>query len=303
MSSSNLSPRESPANKYQAAAVAVACSKLYLSTVRRPNRHQPSARYHHQSMKQPSKPPDFIIIGVQKGGTTSLYNYLIQHPQIAPAAQKEIHYFDLNFDKSPDWYYSQFPQAQSGEQLLTGEASPYYIFHPRVAQRIHDLCPKVKIIALLRNPVERAISHYHYYIKIGCESLSLESAIASEPERLKGEIEKILASPTYESYNHRHYTYLSRGIYADQLPAWMQLFPKSQLLILKSEDLYVNPCGTYNSVLKFLGLPPHELETYEKYNSNQYPPVSETVYEQLRAYYRSPNQRLAQLCDRDFGWD
>ncbi|WP_293335484.1 sulfotransferase domain-containing protein [Microcoleus sp. CAWBG58] len=254
-------------------------------------------------MKQPSKPPDFIIIGVQKGGTTSLYNYLIQHPQIAPAAQKEIHYFDLNFDKSPDWYYSQFPQIQSGEQLLTGEASPYYIFHPRVAQRIHDLCPKVKIIALLRNPVERAISHYHYYIKIGYESLSLESAIAQEPERLKGEIEKILASPTYESYNHRHYTYLSRGIYADQLPAWMQLFPKSQLLILKSEDLYVNPCGTYNSVLKFLGLPPHELETYEKYNSNQYPPVSETVYEQLRAYYRSPNQRLAQLCDRDFGWD
>ena len=254
-------------------------------------------------MKQPSKPPDFIIIGVQKGGTTSLYNYLIQHPQIAPAAQKEIHYFDLNFNKTPDWYYSQFPQAQSGEHLLTGEASPYYIFHPRVAQRIHDLCPKVKIIALLRNPVERAISHYHYYIKIGYESLSLESAIVQEPDRLKGEIEKILASPTYESYNHRHYTYLSRGLYADQLPAWMQLFPKSQLLILKSEDLYANPGGTYNNVLQFLGLSPHELETYGKHNATEYPPVSETVYEQLRAYYRSPNQRLTELCDRDFGWD
>ena len=254
-------------------------------------------------MKQPSKPPDFIIIGVQKGGTTSLYNYLIQHPQIAPAAQKEIHYFDLNFHQTPDWYYSQFPQPESGEFQLTGEASPYYIFHPRVPERIHNFSPKVKIIALLRNPVERAISHYHYYIKIGYESLSLESAIACEPDRLKGEIEKLLTSPNYYSYEHQHHTYLSRGIYADQLPAWMQLFPKSQLLILKSEDLYTNPCGTYNSVLEFLDLPPHQLETYEKYNSNQYQPVSETVYEQLRAYYRSHNQRLAQMCDRDFGWD
>ncbi|WP_333267688.1 MULTISPECIES: sulfotransferase domain-containing protein, partial [unclassified Microcoleus] len=252
-------------------------------------------------MKQPPKPPDFIIIGAQKGGTTSLYNYLIQHPQILPAAQKEIHYFDFNFDKSPDWYYAQFPQPQPGENLLTGEASPYYICHPQVPQRIYDLCPKVKIIALLRNPVERAISHYYYYIKIGYESLSLESAIAAEPERLKGEIEKLQANPNYYSYEHQHHSYLTRGIYADQLPAWIKLFPKSQLLILKSEDLYTNPFGTYNSVLDFLEVPPHQLQTYEKYNATQYPPISQTVYEQLRAYFRSHNQRLAQLCDRDFG--
>lgn len=254
-------------------------------------------------MKQPPKPPDFIIIGVQKGGTTSLYNYLIQHPQIAPAAQKEIHYFDLNFDRTPEWYCSQFPQPQTGENLLTGEASPYYIFHPQVPGRIRDLFPKVKIIALLRNPVERAISHYYYYIKIGYESLSLESAIAAEPDRLKGEIEKLLANPTYESYNHRHHTYLTRGIYADQLPAWMKLFPKEQILILKSEDLYDNPCATFNTVLEFLNLPPHQLETYEKYNSTQYPRVSEKLYRELTAYFRSHNQRLAEMCDRDFGWD
>ncbi|MEG4347420.1 sulfotransferase domain-containing protein [Microcoleus sp. A003_D6] len=254
-------------------------------------------------MKQTPKPPEFIIIGVQKGGTTSLYNYLIQHPQIAPATQKEIHYFDLNFHKTPDWYYSQFPQPESGESQLTGEASPYYIFHPHVPQRIYDLFPKVKIIALLRNPIERAISHYHYYIKIGYESLSLESAIASEPERLKGEMEKLLANPNYYSYEHQHHTYLSRGIYADQLPAWMKLFPKSQISIIKSEDLYSNPSQILNTVLEFLDLPPHQLETYGKHNSSEYPPISETVYEQLRAYFRSHNQRLAEMCDRDFGWD
>ncbi|NJK67485.1 MAG: sulfotransferase domain-containing protein [Microcoleus sp. SU_5_3] len=254
-------------------------------------------------MKPIPTSPDFLIVGVQKGGTTSLYNYLIQHPQVAPAAQKEIHYFDLNFDRSPDWYCSQFPQPENDEYLLTGEASPYYIFHPHVPGRIYDLFPKAKIIALLRNPVERAISQYYYYIKIGYESLSLEEAIAREPERLKGEIEKLLANPTYYSYEHQHHAYLSRGIYADQLPAWMKLFPKSQLLILKSEDLYTNPCGTFNTVLEFLDLPSHQLETYEKYNSTKYSPVNETVYQQLKDYFRSHNQRLAELCDRDFGWD
>ncbi len=256
-----------------------------------------------QPMKPTPNPPNFIIIGAQKGGTTSLYVYLTQHPQIAPAAQKEIHYFDLQFDRGADWYYSQFPTPEERGNKLTGEASPYYIFHPRVPQRIYDLCPEVKLIILLRNPADRAISQYHHYIKIEYESLSLEEAIAREPERLKGEIEKLLANPTYYSYEHQHHSYLSRGIYADQLPAWLKLFPKDQILILKSEDLYANPSGTFNTVLEFLNLPPHQLENYEKYNATEYPPVSEALYQQLKDYFRSHNQRLAELLDRDFGWD
>jgi Sulfotransferase domain len=255
------------------------------------------------TMKSTLKIPDFIIIGVQKGGTTSLYNYLSQHPQIAPATTKEIHYFDLNFDKSTDWYCSHFPTPAEGEYSIAGEASPYYIFHPQVPQRIYHLFPQVKIIALLRNPVERAISHYYYYIKVKYESLSFEEAIAREPERLKGEIEKLLADPTYYSYEHQHHAYLKRGIYADQLPAWLKLFPKEQILILKSEDLYANPCENYNKVLKFLNLPAHQLEIYEKYNATEYPCVSETVYQQLKTFFRSHNQRLTEMLDRDFGWD
>ena len=182
---------------------------------------------------------------------TSLYNYLIQHPQIAPATEKEVHYFDLNFDKSPDWYYAHFPQPQNGLNKITGEASPYYIFHPHVPQRIYDLCPQVKIIALLRNPVERAISHYYYYyIKIQYETLSLEEAIACRTRKTQRR-NGILANPNYYSYPHQHYSYLSRGIYADQLPAWMKLFPKSQISILKSEDLYSNPSEIFNTVLDF----------------------------------------------------
>ncbi|MGB3264534.1 MAG: sulfotransferase domain-containing protein [Microcoleus sp.] len=254
-------------------------------------------------MKPTPNPPHFIIIGAQKGGTTSLYAYLSKHPQIACATEKEVHYFDLKFDQGPEWYRAQFPQPENGPHKVTGEASPYYIFHPRVPARIHDLCPQVKIIALLRNPVDRAISHYYYYIRIQYESLSLEEAIAAEPQRLKGELEKLLANPNYRSYEYQHHSYLTRGIYADQLPAWMKLFPPSQMLILKSEDLYANPSETVNKVLEFLDLPPHQLETYSKHNSNEYPPISEAVCQQLRAYFRPHNQRLAQLCDRDFGWD
>lgn len=254
-------------------------------------------------MKQTSNSPNFIIIGAQKGGTTSLYVYLTQHPQILHASQKEIHYFDLQFDKGAEWYYSQFPTLEERGCNLTGEASPYYIFHPQVPQRIYDLCPEVKIIILLRNPVDRLISHYYHCIKNKYETLSFEEAIAHEPERLKGEIGKLSIDPTYYSYAHQHHTYLSRGIYADQLPAWFKLFPKEQILILKSEDLYANPCEISNKTLEFLNLPPNQLEIYEKHNATEYLPVSEDLYQQLKAYFRPHNQRLAEMLDRDFGWD
>ena len=245
-------------------------------------------------------PPDFLIIGVQKGGTTSLYNYLIQHPQVAAANHKEVHFFDLNFDKGIEWYKSQFSNSTEGDRLLTGEASPYYIFHPRVAERVYDLFPQIKIILLLRNPIERAISHYYYYVKIGCENLSLEAAIAAEPQRLAGEIEKLIANETYYSYNHQHHAYLSRGIYADQLSNWLKFFPKEQMLILKSEDLYTNPAATFNTTLEFLNLPPHQLENYEKYNAGEYPPIREEMYQQLTAYFQPHNQRLAELLGTNF---
>ena len=254
-------------------------------------------------MNQLAVPPDFLIIGVQKGGTTSLYNYLIQHPQIAAATDKEVHFFDLNFDKGVEWYKSRFPNSTESDRLLTGEASPYYIFHPHVPQRVYDLFPQIKLIVLLRNPVDRAISHYYYYVKINYESLSLEDAIAAEPIRLQGEIEKLIASETYYSYNHQHHAYLSRGIYVNQLPNWMKLFPKEQILILKSEDLYTDPAATFNTTLEFLNLPPHQLENYEKHNSGEYPPVSEELYQQLKDYFRPHNQRLAEYLGKDFGWD
>lgn len=244
------------------------------------------------------KGPNFLIIGTQKGGTNSLYNYLIQHPKVAPASGKEIHYFDFNFDKALDWYQSQF--ADVAPDIIAGEGSPYYLYHPLVPQRVYDLYPEVKLIVLLRNPADRAISHYYWEVRIGCESLSLAEAIAAESTRLAGETEKIVTEGTYYSFNHQHYSYLARGIYVEQLQNWMKIFPREQFLILKSEDFFNHPPATMEKVEQFLGLPRHKLDEYIPYNQNDYPPVSEAIYRELAENFRPYNRRLSEELGIDF---
>lgn len=245
--------------------------------------------------------PDFIIIGAQKCGTTSLYQYLIQHPQVVPASQKELHFFDLNFAQGVDWYCQQFKPISPG--FITGEASPYYIFHPLVAQRIYNLFPQVKLIALLRNPVERAISHYYHEVRLGFEKLGLWDAIAQESPRLKEETAKMLADDNYYSYNHQHYTYLSRGIYVEQLKHWMQFFPKEQFLVLPSEELYNQPNQVLNQVLEFLELPSYQLTQYDKYNSGKYPEINPETRQQLQEYFQPYNQQLEEFLGVKFAWE
>ena len=119
--------------------------------------------------------PDFLLLGAQKAGSTSLYVHLMQHPQIIGVARKELHFFDYKSALGSWWYRTNFPtkaemaqrSAALGKPVLTGEASPYYLFHPHAARRIARLLPDVKLIALLRNPVDRAFSHYHHEVRGG----------------------------------------------------------------------------------------------------------------------------------------
>lgn len=270
---------------------------------------------------QRERQPDFIIIGVQKCGTTSLYSYLNHHPQVVHPEKKELHFFDLNFHKGVDWYREQFPtfakyvspqseQAIANEGgnfingFMTGESSPYYIFHPLVPQRIYQLFPQVKLIVLLRDPIARAISHYNHEVRLGAEYLSFEEAIALEEFRLKGETEKILDRETYYSFNHQHYSYLSRGAYIEQLTTWMTLFPREQFLILKSEAFYDNPAVIVNEVFEFLNLPSHKLSKYDKLNAGYYPEmeINEATQRQLEAYFQPYNQKLEEYLGKNFDW-
>jgi Sulfotransferase domain len=246
--------------------------------------------------------PDFLIIGAQKCGTTSLYVYLTQHPQILPATQKELHFFDLNYAQGIDWYLAQFSAKTDEKITLTGESSPYYIFHPCVPQRVHQLFPDTKLIVLLRNPVERTWSHYHHEVRWGFETLDFEAAIDSEAERLNGELEKLRADPNYYSFNHQHYTYLSRGIYVDQLQAWMELFPRNQFLILNSEDFYANPAATLTQTLEFLGLSPWDLGSYPPYNIGECPPISENLRKKLVNHFNPYNQKLFEYLQLHWNW-
>ena len=247
--------------------------------------------------------PDFIIIGAQRCGTTSLYKYLTKHPSVARGLLKEVHFFDLHFRKGIPWYRSQFPSLFHKRAFIAGEASPYYIFHPHAPRRIFETIPQAKLIALLRNPVDRALSHYYHEVANGVEPLSFEDAIDREGERLDGEMEKLLEDEDYQSFNHRHFSYLLRGIYVDQLKVWMDLFSKEQLLILRSEDMLSDPSATTKRVSDFLGLPGWEPNTFKKYNARAYPKMDPNTRKRLIEYFEPHNQRLYEYLGVNLGWD
>jgi len=255
--------------------------------------------------------PNFIIIGAQRGGTTSLYQYITKHPKIIPALHKEIHFFDINFKKGVSWYESQFRQNFSFSLIfkkkkfkdhITGEASPYYIYHPHVPKRISNIIPDVKLIVLLRNPIERAWSHYHHERRLGVEKLSFEDAIKEEPKRLNGEPEKMLVDENYYSFNHQHYSYLERGIYIDQLERWEKFFSKKQILILSSEEFYSDPSKICQTVFDFLGLPSIDTKKTKTYNKGEYQIMNAKTRTELVEYFKPHNEKLYNFLKRDFGW-
>lgn len=267
--------------------------------------------------------PDFLIIGAQRCGTTSLYYYLAEHPYIFPGSTKEMHFFDDAYTQGLCWYRRQFPtsiQKYYTEHIrrhgfLTGEATPSYLLHPHAPKRISAILPKVKLIVLLRNPVDRAYSQHWLMVKVNNEMLSFKDALLREQGKIVEEQEKILADVNYSSQDYRRYSYLTRGIYVDQLQRWLNHFQKEQFLILRSEDLYSNPAEVVRLTLEFLGVPERDIKTnkdYKQYRlarktgylSKDKPPAMDPeIREYLIDYFKPHNARLSALLGRDFGWD
>jgi hypothetical protein len=257
--------------------------------------------------------PDFLIIGAQKCGTTSLYDYLVQHPAVLPARYKEPRYFTRNYKAGVDWYRSQFPLAWvrdglakvRGEPILTGEATPGMILYPWTASRVRQLLPGMKIIALLRNPIDRAYSGYYQMVRIGEERLgTFEEAIDAEPGRVGVEFTRMIDDPDYHSVGYGAFTYLTRGIYVDQLLRWAKEFPMNQIHVIDARELYREPMKVYARVLEFLGLSPYDRVRLERRNvAPEYSPMSPATRERLIEFYRPHNARLYEWLGRDFGWD
>jgi hypothetical protein len=252
--------------------------------------------------------PDFLIVGEAKCGTTSLYDDLVKHPSVLEAAVKEVHFFDIRYDRGLDWYRAQFPfegrlRSRDGRRRQTGEASPYYMYHPHAPARIKQTLPDVKLIVMLRNPIERAYSQYQHEVRQRREPLrTFEEAVAQEPERLRGQVERMLADQRYNSVEHRRRSYVTRGIYVDQLQRLLRVFDRQQVLILKSEDYFAGAETTVQQAIQFLALPAWDPGVFARKNVGTYSPIDAQIRQRLVEYYRPHNARLYDFLGVDFGW-
>src|SRR5215213_6497402 len=184
--------------------------------------------------------PDFVVIGTQKGGTSFFYRLLTKHPLVKQAAVKEIHFFDKQFAQGPGWYRRCFSEGGRvvGQRTITGEASPSYLFNPHVPERMVRIVPKARLIALLRNPVDRAYSHYQMQVRRGTETRSFEKATEEEvflAEGQRNSIAKTSSSLASGFYSEPLEPYLARGLYAEQLERFSFFAEREHLLVVKSE--------------------------------------------------------------------
>jgi len=258
--------------------------------------------------------PDFLIIGTKRGGTTSLWNYLIRHPlvpRLFPAWNtKATHYFEEHWGRGEAWYRSHFPTKRQravlewrhGGPTRVGEAAPLYMFHPLAAQRVHALMPEVRLIVLLRDPVQRAYSHWKERRGEGVEPLDFRTALEREPERTRGERERMLADPTYFSQAYDWYSYRARGRYLEHLTPWLDRFDRGQFLFLRSEDLYRDPAATYHRTLEFLGLPPYDPGEFRVYNGRPSAPMDPDLRAELTEYFHPHNLALQECLGMRFDW-
>lgn len=196
--------------------------------------------------------PNAMIIGVQKGGTTTLHNLLDRHADIffpKPPVPQEIHFFDIeaNFSKGLDWYRDLF-KGQAGEAVVA-QTSPLYLYLPEAAERIRATIPDCRFIVTLRDPVERAHSHYWHEVRWGFETLPMMEALHAEPDRIRE-----------GAYGKRNFSYVDRGRYDEQLQRYRTLFSPEQLLVLNQGDLRSDPEGVARQCAIFLGVDPSGFE-------------------------------------------
>ncbi len=245
--------------------------------------------------------PHFLIIGTQKGGTSSLYSALTQHPQILRATRKEVHFFDQHYARGAAWYQRQFPVCQSGQ--ITGEASPFYMAHPLVAQRIVQHCPTAKLLLLLRNPADRAISHYHQEFRRHHDLLSLEDALAAEGKRTKSDWDALATGKLLTHSAAQRFSYRERGHYAKQLQAFFQHFPREQIAIFSSEQFFQKPYAVLAQFYAFLGVDAsfHPTDLLPRKPGN-YGEADRAVRQSLVQYYEPHNEALFSLIGQRFDW-
>jgi tetratricopeptide (TPR) repeat protein len=266
-----------------------------------------------------SRQPDFLILGFPKCGTTSLYAYLASHPNVLPAVAKEILYFTHSTTKNIEYYLAHFP-CIADAKYITGEASPVYIIFPSIAQRVFNWFPNIKLIILLRNPADRTISSYYHRFKyLKCDNKEIEQTIARSIEKVTDALDKIVAllklktepvefvrnileNNLWISNENEILSDLIGNLYIFYIQEWFNVFPRNQILIVKSENLFNNPSESMREIHNFLGLSDYPLSEYHNFNPNSYSSVSSHSRQQLIDFFRPYNQQLEEYLDMKFDW-
>jgi hypothetical protein len=255
--------------------------------------------------------PAFLVIGGQRCGTTSMYRTLSQHPAVLKAVRhKGVHFFDTDYDKGMAWYRAHFPlertaagvERRLGVRPQTFESSPYYMFHPLAAERIERDLPGVKVIVLLRDPVERAYSAHAHELARGYETEDFETALALEDSRLDGEAERLIADPHHRSHSHQHHGYLQRGRYVDHLERLEKVFGRDRILVVDSHRFFSEPEPVYDDVLEFLGLPNTGYPVFEQHNARPRSPMPAELRERLEAHFEPYDERLVSWLGHPVSW-
>jgi len=285
-------------------------TKLWLLSNPKFNPYKFSLKKFYRNLTSGSRVlPDFIIIGAGRAGTTALYTYLIQHPSIITASTDndapvaDLHFFEYMISDKISWYKSHFPR-KSKNSFVTGEFTSTYMYHKNVPERIFNLIPKIKLIVILRNPIDKAYSTYNQQSHFNEVTSSFEETIKAEFARIdliKNHIEYTNNNPNFDNYVE--YNIIRHGIYFNYLEKWFKIFPKKQIFVVDSNELENFPQQTLNKVFEFLNLSPHEIPNLAKVNVGKYSPMTESTRESLIEFYKPHNAKLNNLLGTNFDWN
>ena len=254
--------------------------------------------------------PDFIMVGTVRSGSTSLYYNICEHPSVIPAAYDEIGFFDSNFHLGINWYKSMFPTKKEMQKIrektnyaITGEDTPFYFWKKEAAERIFKIIPNSKIIAIFRNPVDRAYSNYNVGVRAGTspefvgetEKLSFEDAIDEEMN--------FMENHSFRESIEQRGSYLSKGLYAEQFKIWSDIFSKDQIHVLSTEEMQKNPRETLLELFRFLGLPDYDIKNPQKQKFFKYKEMSSNTRKKLLDFYKPHNEKFFQMIEKRFDWD
>lgn len=252
--------------------------------------------------------PDFIVIGAKRCGTTSLYHYLGLHPSIKKSSHDHLGFFDDNYHLGLQFYRSFFPTVFQQRSIikrtgkfLTYDVTSSYIQDSKNAVRIHSLFPEIKLIAILRNPVDRAYSEYNLHLRADNKMQDFEFYVNQEILEIEDD-EKNGVVGDLEPFTSGKKNYLRKGFYFEQLSPWFNLFPKKNIHIISTESLGEKPNEVLNGIFEFLGVTHHQINTEKKHEKGNYKKMNDSTKELLQKFFVPRNKKLYDLIGMDFDW-